>query len=217
MKNKFLWLILILISTTISLACTQNKLPNDGWKVIKIEAVSRQLSNGTKLLIGSNIYFENGIQAKSDLIGMRYIDQLPVAGAPPFLIFSGRGCDKCDMNTSIYILSPTDGSLIKAAKSRRYPFPGKVFAFGPAHTLIRVSRLFIGNCSQGRGPIAVWFINSKLNSDKWEKSVFIAEVKNGILMSKFLVPPLPDINETLQLLHKHQCYEIPGKDMVEEP
>jgi hypothetical protein len=47
---------------------------------------------------------------KTSLHELRYIDKYN-GNKAPFLILSGRGCDECDANISIYICSPGDVPL----------------------------------------------------------------------------------------------------------
>jgi hypothetical protein len=189
----------------------------EGWTPKKIDPINRESSAGIKLSIGSIVQLANGVRLESDLVGMRYIGQLPTHSKAPYLIFSASGCDACDMNIAIYILSPTAGSFNRAAKGKRYDYPGRLFTFGINKKLIRESRLFIGECLPGRGPIAVWFIKSRSAAGIWEDSVYIAEGKDDRLSTGFLKPPLPKLNEMLSLVQSGKCREVEGQDLTEEP
>jgi len=198
-------------------ACAKNNPTQDEWAPKKIDPIIREFSPGVKLSIGSLVQLANGLRLESDLVGMRYIGQLPTHSKAPYLIFSARGCDACDMNIAIYILSPVDGSFKRAAEGERYDYPGRLFTFGPNKKLISESRLFIGKCLPDRGPIAVWFFKSRSTAGTWGDSVYVAEGKDDRLSSGFLRPPLPKLDEALSLLQSGQCREVEGQDLTEEP
>jgi hypothetical protein len=189
----------------------------EGWTPKKIDPISRESSAGVKSSIGSIIQFANGVRLESDLVEMHYIGQLPIHSKAPYLIFSARSCDACDMNTAIYILSPSDGSFKRATQGKRYDYPGRLLAFGPDKKIVRESRLFIGKCLPGRGPIAVWFIKSKSTAGTWVDSAYVVEGKGDRLSSGFLRPPLPKLDETSSLVQSGQCHEVAGQDLTGEP
>jgi hypothetical protein len=217
MKYKVFLVLLLTFIITFSVASKKDNSPQTAWIPKKIDPIIREFSPGVKLSIGSIVQFANGVRLESDLVGMRYIGQLPTHSKAPYLIFSARGCDACDMNIAIYILSPTAGSFNRAAKGKRYDYPGRLFTFGPNKKIIRESRLFIGKCLAGRGPIAVWFIKSTSPAGTWEDSAYVAEVKDDRLSSGFLRPPLPKLDELLSLAQSGQCREVEGQDLTEEP
>jgi hypothetical protein len=125
------------------------------WIPQKIEPTKQEVASGFTLSNGSLVVFENGKRIWSDLINMQYIGQLSSDPDHPYLIFSGRGCDACDENIYIFILNPKDDSFRTASKTKRYIFPGNLYAFGPGKRLIRESRLFVGDCFPGYNSIAI--------------------------------------------------------------
>jgi hypothetical protein len=73
---------------------------------------------------GSVLKFKNGKEFNTHLYDLNYIGMVPNGNKTPFLIFSGRDCDECDANISIYIHSPSNGHLKIENGENRYGFPG---------------------------------------------------------------------------------------------
>ena len=212
MKLKVTLLIL-----PLSLLLSVSAFTKDGWIPQTIESTKAEYTSGYKILTGSLVHFKNGKRLWSDLIKMKYIGRLSTDPDSTFLLFSGRSCDPCGENISIFILNPKDDSFRLASKTKRYIYPGNLYAFGPDKRRIREARLFVGDCFYGYYSIAIWYINSKQSSGKWQKSVTIVEIINGKIKSSYLKHPLPDIDETLSFVKGGKCIEVPGREITEEP
>jgi hypothetical protein len=80
---------------------------------------------------------------------------VPNGNKTPFLIFSGRDCDECDANISIYIHSPSNGHLKIENGENRYGFPGSERDFENKNILYK-ARAFYGQVLPGiRG--VIWY------------------------------------------------------------
>lgn len=185
------------------------------WIPKSIGAISAKTPNGA-FASGSAILFNNGVKLETDLVEIDYIGQLPAGGAP-FLILSARGCDQCDMNTSIYILKPTREAFKDAGSGARYTYPGELTAIGAGDETVSESRFFWGKCLADQNEAALWFARDKTGSGGWENSVYAVSVVNGELAGKAFSRPLPSIEDTLKLAEKGLCLELPGTIGSEEP
>gem|GEM_PF-4885840 len=185
------------------------------WIPKTIGAIPAKTPGGAPA-VGSEIIFNNGVKLETDLVEIDYIGQLP-AGDMPFLILSARGCDQCDMNTSIYLLQPTPEAFKDAGGGTRYTYPGELTALGTEDETIGESRFFWGKCLADRQESAVWFARDKTGSGGWENSVYAAGAVDGKLTGKTFSKPLPPIEDTLKLVEKNQCRELPGTIGPEEP
>lgn len=208
------WVLLTIVA--IQFLCTSGYASNE-WLPRNIVPTEREAAPGFFLSTGSLVQFANGERLWSDLIRMRYIGQLSSGPKRTHLIFSARSCDACDANPAIYILAPEDESFRTASKAEGFPFPGRLYAFGPEKHIVRESRLFIGNCLPDRDQVAVWFIRSKLLSEEWVKSVLIVESANGGLASSVLKSQLPLIDRTISSVGDGRCSEVPGRDITAGP
>jgi hypothetical protein len=57
---------------------------------------------------GSKLVFKDEQIFETNLFELAYIGQVSIDSKAPYLIFSGRDCNECDANISIYVHSPSD-------------------------------------------------------------------------------------------------------------
>ena len=95
-------------------------------QVLRALAIAGALFGGTAqgadygvLKYGKGRTFHTGV------FGPKYIGLLPAKGKAPYLVFSGRSCDECDANRTIYIHSPDDGPMLGGERDPRYTYPGQ--------------------------------------------------------------------------------------------
>lgn len=163
-----------------------------------------------KEIKGDTIFFNNGKFFKTGLFELKYLGQLNTKNKLPYLVLSGRQCDECDENTSIYIHSFSDGLLRQQGQQNRYMYPGKLLDY-MSNKCIFESKLFIGDCY------------SK-NSLVW-RQLYYDESENVIADSLFFVEIIADsiIENTIQTTPKtkiksnNNCKEINGIIQSTEP
>ncbi|MFV5691053.1 hypothetical protein ACM55K_03405 [Flavobacterium sp. LT1R49] len=84
------------IDETTDSSTTKNKV-STAWLFDKVD--------------GNKLVFKNGQTFETNLFELQFIGQVSFSNKVPFLIFSGRDCNECDANISIYINSPSNGKL----------------------------------------------------------------------------------------------------------
>jgi hypothetical protein len=109
--------------------CKAQAPSNNGWNIQSVT--------------GSTLKFKNGDTYDPNLYQLKYIGQIPNDNKAPFLIFSGRNCDECDANISIYIHSPANGKLVVGNGENTYAYPGKQTDF-ESKKLVFEGRVFMG-------------------------------------------------------------------------
>lgn len=158
-----------------------------------------------KEIKGDTIFFNNGKFFKTGLFDLNYLGQLNTKNKLPYLVLSGRQCDECDENTSIYIHSFSDGLL---KQQNRYMYPGKLLDY-MSNKCIFESKLFIGDCY------------SK-NSLVW-RQLYYDESEKVIADSLFIVKVVADsiiettIQTSLKIKPNNNCQEINGILQSTEP
>jgi hypothetical protein len=162
------------------------------------------------------IKFQNGKSFETPLYELKYIGQLKTQAKIPYLIISGRQCQDCDENISIYVHSPSDGKMKKEGEGTRYSYPGKEKDYA-SRKLIFEARTFYGNVLPDVDQGIIWYQTSIDDDSKTEKSVFLLEVRNDSLIERSYLNELPDIGRTLKLLKQKKCCEIQGMEITSEP
>ena len=194
--------LIILFSIIFLGNCKSQTMMKNDWESVKVK--------------NQTLVFGNGVKFKTNLYDLKYIGYLNSGKEFPYFVFSGRTCQNCDENISIFIHSPSDGPIHKETKLKRYLFPGRLYDMETGK-LILESRAFIGNCLPEKSNIVIWYQNSLDELGKWKKSVYIVEVSGNKLEEYMITDSLPDIEVTLKLVSKKICYEIPGLNQTTEP
>jgi hypothetical protein len=162
-------------------------------------------------VIGQTLYFKNNKTFKTNLFDLHYIGQLKAKHKAPYLILSGRNCNECDENISIFIHSPSDGPMKNEAEQITYSYPGKEFDYA-TNKLIFESRMFYGDCIVNTNECIVW-VQKKLNDNGvFKNSTLTVEVNNDKL--KESIESKDSI--TLKKLFL-KCKELPGINVTSEP
>jgi hypothetical protein len=156
----------------------------------------------TTLNYGADQHFQTSLY-KAVLLG-----QLPATGKEPYLIFTGRSCIECDENTSVYIHSPSDGSMKGGGLDHRSAYPDNYYAYETGRLVSRV-RMFIGRCIDPSREAVVWFVHEKLDNGSWLDRIFLTSVKGGKLDGMEATAPLPRIADAKAAVAKGVCREIP--------
>lgn len=208
---------LLLFGAFIFIGCKNNNRPTEPTKVSadtlqKINSVSNEwvFEKTDK----SKLIFKNEKTVETNLYDLQYIGQIPVNNSTPFLIFSGRHCSECDANISIYIHKPTDGPLIVRNGENRFQYPGKEKDF-ENDLVVYISRAFYGQVLPGIDGV-IWYENRLLESNKMGRSVYLAQIKNGIINDTSYNDD-GKLGQTIGLMKNGHCQEIKGKEYKSEP
>jgi len=216
---KYIYSVLISSLIMATFSCNGDKEKGNNIESIKVQ------DNQTKNLnekpdssnwyfdkiIGQTIYFKFNKQFKTNLYDLKYIGQLKTKSKAPYLILSGRNCNECDENISIFIHSPSDGPMKNEARQTRYSYPGKELDYA-TNKLIFESRMFYGDCLNNKNESVVW-LQKNLN----EKGVF----ENELLTVEVINDSLKETSKKVDSLNFEKyipkCKELPGTSMTSEP
>jgi len=146
----------------------------------------------------------------------RYIGQLPTKNKAPYLVFSGRSCNECDANRTIYIHSPDDGPMLGGERDPRYGYPGQYHHY-ETQQLVHTARVFLGNCFTSPDPVVLWFARDRTDSGKWQQSVFVAEIVDDRLVSRLMNDAPPKLVHVIANVKKGSCRELKGGKGYIEP
>ncbi|HTD98014.1 MAG TPA: hypothetical protein VK668_01955 [Mucilaginibacter sp.] len=157
------------------------------------------------------VYFKYGKKFKTNLYDLHYIGQLQANHKSPFLILSGRSCNQCDENLSIFIWSPSDGPMKSEAEQVRYSYPGKEFDYETSKLTFE-SKMYYGNCFLKDSDNVVWVQKNIKANGKFESKIIRVQIEvDTIKESIFNI-------DTLNLKTQHyNCNELPGIDVKSEP
>ncbi len=162
----------------------------------------------------SKLFFKGGQTFETNLFDLEYIGQVPANNKAPFLIISGRDCNECDANISIYIHSPSDGKLVIDDGQNRYQYPGTEKDY-ETDSVLYISRAFYGEVLENTKGV-IWYVNSLLENGKMGRSVFLSYIDNGSLKDT-TYEDKGKLGETINLVKKGLCNEIVGRQYTSEP
>lgn len=163
---------------------------------------------------GAVLMFKEGKQFDTQIFEVKYIGQITSGSKAPYLLFTGRGCDECDANISLYIQSPDDPYYSDEGESERYALPGKEKDF-ESDSLIYKSRAFYGQILPGVKGV-VWYQQDLMQDNSWKKSTYLVSLEKG-LKKDTLIKAWDKMPETLKLLKQGACKEIAGNTYHSEP
>jgi hypothetical protein len=163
---------------------------------------------------GSLLVFKNKRKFETNLFELEFIGQVSTDNKAPYFIFSGRDCEECDANISIYIHSPSDGQLEVGHGQNRYQYPGTEKDY-ETDSILYISRAFYGQVLETTKGV-IWYENRLLENGKMGRSVFLSRIDNGIFKDT-TYEDNGKLGETINLLKKGQCSEIVGRQYTSEP
>jgi hypothetical protein len=177
-----------------------------------------QIKNSNEWLFdkveGKVLRFKNGKMFNTSLYSLKYIGQITNDNKAPFLIFSGRDCNECDANISIYIHSSSNGHLNVENGENRYGFPGTERDLENNKPVFK-SRAFYGQVLPGIKGV-IWYQNQLMENKSWQKSIFFVNLNGGV-KKETTSKDVEKLKLTLQLLEQGSCKEIKGVDYTSEP
>jgi hypothetical protein len=162
----------------------------------------------------SKLIFKGGQTFETNLFELEYLGQVSGDDKAPFLIFSGRDCNECDANISIYIHSPSDGKLVIDHGQNRYQYPGTEKDYETAR-VIYISRAFYGQVLDNINGV-IWYENRLLENGKMGRFVFLSRIDNGSLKDT-TYDDNGKLDQTIRLKNKGLCNEIVGRKYTSEP
>ena len=141
---------------------------------------------------------------------------LPSKGTEPVLVLSGLGCTECDINLSVYIHSPAQGSMAPGERAPRYTYPGRYHDY-MSQALVETVRMFVGQCTPDEKHGVVWFQNSKKETGKWERSTYLVQVEGVAPIEHRQAPREVSLQAALSAVARGNCREIQGRRFTTEP
>lgn len=188
-------------------------------KVIKILAVGIGLffciynyaycqEENSVSVIGKRLVFNDGTDYQTNLFDLQFIGQLN----DEYLILSGRQCENCDANISIYVLSRYE-KMQNESEQTRFSYPGKLYYFMD-NKLIAEYRTFYGQVIDGFKGI-IWYQKELADNDKWIESSYFLRLSDGQL--KVDDSSVIGLDLTLEQVKKRLAFEIEGFEMTSEP
>jgi hypothetical protein len=165
-------------------------------------------------VVGSKLVFNDNKSIETNLFGLKSIGQIECDGHAPFFIFSGRDCNDCDANISIYIHSPEQGQIAVEDGQNRYQYPGKEKDY-ESDVIFYKARAFFGQVLENIKGV-IWYQDQLLENGKRENSVFLAYIDNNTVKDSLLAGN-GNLKQTLSLMNKGLCFEIKGQEYTSEP
>jgi hypothetical protein len=173
-------------------------------------------SNAASDNVLGTLTLPDGSKFRTTLYELKVIGELRTAKKIPYFILSGRGCDECDANTSIYIHSPSDGAMKNEGEQPRFPYPGRL-RDNENDQLVYEARMFYGNCFRSYPNAVVWFERNLSEDKTWHEDILIAGVKDDHFFTTTLQRDFPKITDAQDAIRTGQCHELPGIDGHTEP
>ncbi len=161
-----------------------------------------------------SLLFKNGRSFETGLFELEYIGQIPVDKKAPYLIYSGRDCNGCDANISIYVHSPSDGSLAVERGQNRYEYPGTL-KYYEDNRVLQTSKAFYGQVLPNVVGI-LWHISGNSLTKKGPGTIYLVRFENGSRKDTSFVSEFA-LGQTIILARKGLCKEIPGREFTSEP
>ena len=165
-------------------------------------------------VVKQSLIFKNGKSFETNLYELDYIGQVMTANKAPYLIFSGRHCDECDANISVYIHSPSDGPLTIDHGQNRYQYPGNERDF-ENDSLLYMSRAFYGQVLENKQGV-IWYQKTLTEDNTWINDIFLVDITDG-KKKEMTMKNLGQLRQTLDLMKNGKCKAIKSMDFTSEP
>ncbi|SHJ57781.1 hypothetical protein SAMN04488028_101560 [Reichenbachiella agariperforans] len=160
----------------------------------------------------ASVIFDDGTEFLTNLYELEFVAQLPTKTKIPYLILTGRQCTMCDANISIYIHSPSDGSMKQSHEQLRYGLPGELYNWEDGE-LIAKKRAFYGEIFPNNHGV-VWYQSELDEKGNWIESTYFAGISGDTLLGSFIEA---NIDSTLLQVNKKLAFELPGTSQLTEP
>lgn len=163
----------------------------------------------------NSLVFKEGPIFETKLYELEYIGQIDIDRKAPFLIFSGRYCDECDANISVYFHSLRNGYLNVNHGENRYQYPGMERDY-ETDSLLYQARAFFGEVFDGVKGM-VWFQTTLMEDNSLQNSIYLAKIDSEKVVAEEVKNFDKRLSETLQLNRAGKNKEIKGREFTSEP
>jgi hypothetical protein len=167
-----------------------------------------------KLITKSHYTFRNGTKFSTNLLVFKLIDVLKTSDNHSFFFFSGRVCDQCDANMSLYV-APSDIRYFDR-DNKRNQYPGKLCHYLGGE-LIEETRVFYDNCLSPNELGVIWYIKYRDPNGKWREGTVHIEFKGKEAIESVNRVNFNKLSSTLTLVKSGMCKELQGIDQISEP
>ena len=208
-------IVIFLVMGTTNLLNARNNKELDGWLPRNIESQKINVSSKKQEKIQSILYFKNGIKFQTTLYEVKFIGLLKTINKSPYLILSGKGCNHCDMNTSIYIHSISNGPMEGEASQGRYSYPSKEYHYKNG-SLVGESRAFFGKCLSNNKEQVVWHITSYKDA-KRKEVIYVLEIDQNDNLTERIIKNMSKLSIMFTNTKLDICEEIEGMIFTSEP
>lgn len=193
-----------------------SKLATDSVKIIQAKSNQPQLTTWTfDKIENKKLLFKEGHSFDTELYNLEYIGQVATDNKEPFLIYSGRDCDECDANISIYFHTPRNGKLKVGNGENSYSYPGKETDY-INNSLIYQARAFYGEVLKGVFGV-IWYQKTLQDNNTFKNTVYLAKVEGDSIKNQELKGYDNLLKETQSFNKTGKNKEIKGIEYTSEP
>ena len=162
--------------------------------------------------------FPGGGEFASGLYSVGYVGQLPASTKAPFIVLEGIECTDCDAPSAVLMRSPSDGRI----RSFRnlpgwYAYPGRVVDLDDTTKVLVESRLFWGECLEGRLAGLVQYATEFTAGTAAPQLLRTTEIRRDSLVTSEQMARPADLESTLNLVAEGRCREIPPRHRLSDP
>jgi hypothetical protein len=162
----------------------------------------------------ATLHFQNDVRFETGLYDLEYFGQVQRHGGMPWLIMAGRHCHECDAELALYVHSPTDGPLISEGGANARYHPGRILD-GETGQPWYEGRTFFGEVLSQTGGV-IWY-ERVLHADGTVQEVTTLLDLDGERPVEMEFMDQDRLPQTLELMSRGLCQEIPGRDQVAAP
>jgi hypothetical protein len=166
------------------------------------------------------LVFPSGERFVSGLYAVTYLGRLDETGGAPVLILGGVECGACDAPPSVLLRAPAEGRVRAFNQTLGwFPYPGRIRNYPDTTVIVRETRLFWGRCAEDAEPGVVEYGAELAGGRKVRESVRSIQIRGGALVEDD--PGSAGVQrmleETLELVAKGACREVPARDRYVDP
>ncbi len=201
----------ILIFLTVLLSSC-SAIASDRWQIKSIKENYEPNAVEYPFPESTEIEFRNGRVVKTNVIEFEFIDFIQSTTGDQFIIYSGRSCSQCDINTSVYLNLVADPEYGLS----RYTLPGELYYYED-NSLLATSRMFYGECLKKEETTVIWYQKYLGDDNKWHQAVYDIDFQGAKVVQNSAEIPYGQLEKTEALVAEGFCREVPGEKMTSEP
>ena len=152
------------------------------------------------------ISFKNNKVLKTNLFDLKFLFFIESEKKHPFIIVSGKSCENCDENVSIYV-HKLDNLFLDSSNTHKYSYPGKIFDYFN-NQLIAEINTYWGKCWNNNS-IILWDQKNLKNDGTFLNERFIVQILDGEILERRI--------DSNSLINWASCKKIEGIDRTSEP